>query len=117
MKTNHIATSLMHHVHCWINLNFVFEKSDPPKLMLYPSKNKTRVLGMQLKTESLPGRFKKETKYNRKKWSVECMRNFLALREDDWSTNYIFIENKSKKDDLCDTLMQSLSYIIAYKCK
>lgn len=80
---------------------------------LYPSKNKTRVLGAALKEEDSDGKLKKVSKYNRKKWSVNEVDKILKDRQDEKWHTYIFKENKSKKDDLSDVIVQSLSYIIS----
>jgi hypothetical protein len=87
--------------------------SYPCTVKLYPSKNKTRILGAALKEENEDGQLKKVSKYNRKKWSVMEVDKILKERNDDRWHNYIFKENKSKKDDLSDVIVQSLSYIIS----
>jgi hypothetical protein len=109
MKTNHIATAIMHHLHAWLLIKF--SKTDLVKL--YPSKNKTRILGMSLKAENKKtGRLVKATKYQRKKWSVEQTREIFERRQDHASLKFIFEENKTKKDDLSDTVMQALAFIV-----
>jgi hypothetical protein len=109
MLVNRIASTLMNHLHAWLLIHY------PSKnIILYPSKNKTRILGMSLKCEhKVSKKIVRVTKYQRKKWSIDQMKVFLTNRKDDWSLNYIFVENKNKKDDLCDTLLQSLSYIVS----
>jgi len=108
MKTNHIATAIMHHLHAWFLIKF--SRTDLVKL--YPSKNKTRILGMSLKAENKQGKLVKATKYQRKKWSVEQCKKIFEDREDSTSIDFIFKTNKAKKDDLSDTVMQALAFIV-----
>jgi len=114
LKTNYIATCIMHHIYCWLNLYYKNNKLNSTNIILYPSKNKTRILGMPLKVESeSSSKLIRVTKYQRKKWSIEQMKRWITLRNDSWALDYIFKENKDKKDDLCDTLLQSFSYIVS----
>lgn len=108
MKTNHIATALMHHLHAWFLMTYRGEKI----VKLYPSKNKTRVLGMPLKMVNRNQKLTKATKYQRKKWSVEMCKKVLEARNDEKNIKNIWVTNKAKKDDLCDTVMQCLSYVV-----
>jgi len=103
---NPMASVLMNHVHSWFLINF----RDFKKTILYPSKNKTRVLGAPLKIENDKGRAQKVDKAFRKKWSKLKCYEILTEREDHQSLDYIFVKNKSKADDLADTLCQALSY-------
>ena len=117
MKCNNIALALMYHLQAYLLIHF-----PELRVVLYPSKNKTRVLGAPLKVVNDLGKLSKVTKYQRKKWSTECAEKLLKARiESDVSQatwyDYIFKLNKSKKDDLSDVLMQSLSYVIKQKCK
>ena len=84
----------------------------PCSVKLYPSKNKTRILGAALKEEDTDGKLKKVSKYNLKKWSVMEVDKILKQRKDEAWHNYIFKENKSKQDDLSDVIVQSLSYVV-----
>jgi hypothetical protein len=113
MKTNNIALSLMFHIHSWCLINFRNFK----KTLLYPSTNKTRMLGAPLKQENDSGKLKKTSYAQRKKWSVETVKGILERRKDEYHLEYIFVDNKSKKDDLCDTVVQGLSYIVSTYCK
>ena len=45
LKINGIASVIMHHIHSWMMINF----RDFKKTILYPPKNKTRILGAALK--------------------------------------------------------------------
>jgi hypothetical protein len=108
MKTNHIATAIMHHLHAWFLIKF--SRTDLVKL--YPSKNKTRILGMCLKQQNKQGKLVKATKYQRKKWSVNECKKIFEDRNDGVTLDFIFVENKAKKDDLSDTVMQALSFVV-----
>jgi hypothetical protein len=107
MKVNPVAQVLSHHVHAWILIQIGC------KVVQYPSKNKTRILGMPLKIMNKAGQLVKATKYQRKRWSIKMTETILTQRNDTEWSKFIFQENKSKKDDLCDTIMQGLSYIIS----
>ena len=119
MRVNNIAITLMGHLHAFLLLKYCRVNKENKKLAkdkkidvkLYPSKNKTRVLGMALK-EEVNGKLQKVTKYKRKKWSVDQVNNILKERKDEEWHEYIFKTNKTKKDDLSDVIMQNLSYII-----
>jgi hypothetical protein len=105
---NPMATTIMNHVHSWFLIQFRNFK----KIILYPSKNKTRVLGAPLSSTDENGKKVKMDKSFRKKWSTEKASQILIRRDDEETYNYIFIENKSKKDDLSDVITQCLSYHI-----
>ncbi len=105
MKTNNIAISIMHHIHSYFLIYFSTFK----KVILYQSKNKTRVLGAALTTE-VDGKLKAVTKYNRKKWSVTTITELLTSRKD--KSSLTILKKEKKKDDLCDTVAQCLSYIV-----
>lgn len=106
MRVNNIAIALMHHLHACLLMTY-----GEKRVMLYASKNKTRVLGAPLKALD-EGKMKKVSKYDRKKWSTEQANALLTERKEDRWHSYIFKENKSKKDDLSDVLMQALSYVV-----
>ena len=108
MRVNNIAISIMYHLQAWLMIQF-------PKLdvRLYPSKNKTRVLGAPLTMTNKKGQVVKVTKYQRKKWSTEYAKELLTDRKDKLWHDFIFVTNKKKKDDLSDVLTQALSYIVA----
>jgi len=106
LKINGVATTIMHHLHSWFLINFRTFK----KVILYPSKNKTRILGAPLKVELEDGKTKKVDKAFRKKWSCIKTHDILTLREDEENLDLIFKKNKSKADDLSDVIIQALSY-------
>ena len=112
MKCNNIALALMYHLQAFLLIHY-----PDTQVVLYPSKNKTRVLGAPLKAPNKAGVVKKVTKYQRKKWSTECAEVILKAREQFNFYDYIFKQNKSKKDDLSDVIMQSLSYMVTKACK
>ena len=103
---NPMATTLMNHVYSW----FLIQFRDFKKIILYPSKNKTRILGAPLSGVDENGKKIKMDKSFRKKWSTEKASQILIKRDDEETYNYIFIKNKSKKDDLSDVITQCLSY-------
>ena len=103
---NPTATVLMHHVYSWFLNQFRTFK----KVILYPPKNKTRVLGAPLSEVDGDGKRVKMDKTFRKKWSTEKTQQILIERNEEMTYRYIFEENKSKKDDLSDTITQCLSY-------
>jgi hypothetical protein len=111
MRINNIAMALMHHLHACLLMTYTNKR-----VMLYASKNKTRVLGAPLKAlDEGKKKMIKVTKYDRKKWSTDQADRLLKDRKDDRWHTYIFKDNKSKKDDLSDVLMQTLSYVVAEK--
>ena len=106
MNCNKVAIALMYHLQAWLLIHHA------NKVVLYPSKNKTRILGAPLKVDNEKGKLTKVTKYQRKKWSTQQADQMLKLRNDERWHKYIFVDNKSKKDDLSDVLMQTLSYVV-----
>lgn len=109
MKTNPNAQIIEAHIHNY----FLMLYRDTKEVILYPSKNKTRILGMQLKKiDEKSKKLRKIKKYERKKWSCEQAERLLTLRKDENALEYIFKKNKSKKDDLSDILIQCLSYVL-----
>jgi len=110
MKTNNIAISIMYHIHSYFLIYFGTFK----RVILYQSKNKTRVLGAAL-TKEVDGKLKAVTKYNRKKWSVTTITDLLHQRKD--KSSLTILQKEKKKDDLCDTVAQCLSYIVSETLK
>ena len=111
LKKNFIACTIQNHVHNY----FIMLYRDSKNVIIYPSKNKTRILGAPLKTiDNKTNKLRKIKKYERKKWSYEHVNQLLNLRNDQLTLNYIFNLNKNKKDDLSDILIQTLSYILLY---
>ena len=118
MLTNHIAQSIMNHLHCYLLTKYcrgntnTNTNSKPLQVVLYPSKNKTRILGAPLKVEE-DGEILSVNKYARKKWSADQVNIILAERGDVDHHTLIFVENKKKKDDLSDVIMQTLSFMVS----
>jgi hypothetical protein len=109
LKTNPNAQVIEAHIHNY----FLMLYRDTKEVILYPSKNKTRILGMQLKKiDEKTNKLRKIKKYERKKWSCEQAEKLLKFREDENALDYIFKKNKGKKDDLSDILIQCLSYVL-----
>lgn len=109
LKSNPNAQVIEAHIHNY----FLMLYRDTIPVILYPSKNKTRVLGMELKKiDEKTNKLRKVIKRERKIWSCEQALNLLTLRKDATAIEYIFKKNKSKKDDLSDILIQCLSYVL-----
>jgi hypothetical protein len=107
LKTNNICISIMHHLHSYFLLKFKRYKV----VVLYQSRNKTRVLGAALTKKSKEdGKLVKTTKYNRKVWSVKLITDLLSSRKDE--TSLKLLSSEKKKDDICDTVSQLLSYVV-----
>jgi hypothetical protein len=109
MKVNAIAIALMYHLHAFLLLTH-----PQTNVVLYPSKNKTRVAGAPLKVDKTAKdgttKLTKVTKYQRKKWSSEYARRILQERKDSvWGEH---LAKSKKKDDMSDVIMQSLSYMV-----
>jgi hypothetical protein len=108
LSKNGMATGLMYYLQSWFMIQYGLFK----KIILFPAKNKTRVLGAPLKQEDDNGKTVKVDKAFRKKWSTLRAYQILELRDDQNTIRYIFEENKSKKDDLSDVITQALAYNI-----
>jgi len=108
LTKNGIATGLMYYLQSWFMIQYGLFK----KIILFPAKNKTRVLGAPLKQEDDNGKTIRVDKAFRKKWSTLRAYQILELRDDQNTIRYIFEENKSKKDDLSDVITQALAYNI-----
>lgn len=109
MNRNSIAIGIMYHIQAWFYNEYRCFKN----IQLYPSKNKTRIFGAPLRMQSeknIKGR--RVNTRERKIWSVQTVDNILKARNDTGYHNFIFVQNKSKKDDLCDTIVQCISYYI-----
>jgi hypothetical protein len=108
LSKNGMATGLMYYLQSWFMIQYGLFK----KIILFPAKNKTRVLGAPLKQEDDNGKVNRVDKAFRKKWSTLRAYQILELRDDQDTIRYIFEENKSKKDDLSDVITQALAYNI-----
>jgi len=110
MKTNPMAQRLEQHCVSW----FTFTYLDTKEIIIFPSKNKTRVLGAPKKVVDKKGLLKKMTKVQRKKWACDEASNIFTLRNDMETMSQIFVTHKSKRDDLSDTTVQFQAFKI--KC-
>lgn len=110
LKKNPMAQRLEQHCVSW----FTFTYLDTKQIIIYPASNKTRVLGAPKKVQDKNGIVKKMTKVQRKNWACDETSKILNLRDDIHTTHYIFSENKSKKDDLSDVIVQLNSWKIKY---
>lgn len=111
MKTNPMAQRLEQHCVSW----FTFTYLDTKEVIIFPSRNKTRVLGAPKKlTNKKTGKLKKMTKVQRKKWACDEASKIYTLRDDMDTMKQIFTLNKSKSDDISDATVQLQAFKI--KC-
>jgi hypothetical protein len=111
MKTNPMAQRLEQHCVSW----FTFMYLDTKEIVIFPSRNKTQVLGAPKKVYNQNKEvWKKMTKHQRKKWACDEASFILTLRNDTDSLHFIFNINKSKRDDLSDVIVQLNAFKI--KC-
>lgn len=107
-KHNTMALKLGQHCYSYFAFNYGRFKT----IFEFPSYFKTQVLGapkIQNKTKKGKITYKAMDKPARKKWSVEKASDILAEREDFKTLSEI--TSMRKKDDICDCLLQSLSYV------
>lgn len=110
VKTNPMAQRLEQHCVSW----FTFTYLDTKEIIIFPSKNKTRVLGAPKKVpHRKTGKLSKMTKSQRKKWACDEASKILTLRDDMTTMKHIFVTNKRKADDLSD----AISMMQAFKIK
>ena len=109
LKTNPMAQRLEQHCVSW----FTFNYSDTKDIIIFPSKNKTRVIGAPKKVVK-GDKLIKMTKPQRKKWSCDEALKLLSMRDDLVTMKYIFSDHKSKSDDLSDIIIQFQAFKI--KC-
>jgi hypothetical protein len=91
---------------------FAFKYNRLKHIIEFPAYHKTQILGApKNKKETKKGKitYKAVDKPTRKKWAVEQAFNILADRNDFNSLN--LLESSSKKDDIADCILQSLSAI------
>ena len=110
MKTNPMAQRIEQHCVSW----FTFTYLDTKEIVIFPSRNKTQVLGAPKKLPDSKGKLKKMTKPQRKKWACDEAAYILNLRDDMDSLHFIFSLNRTKKDDLSDVIVQLNAFKI--KC-
>lgn len=110
LKTNPNAQILHYH----IRSVFLGWYNDTKEIILFPSKNKTQILGAPRKIEIDGKKVKRpdKGKNGTKGWACDLAFNILNLRDDIDTIHYIFSKNKSKKDDLSDVICQANSYAI-----
>lgn len=109
MRNNPMAQRLEQHCVSW----FSFMYLDTIEIIVFPSKNKTRVLGAPKKVYDKSGKLKKMTKSQRKKWACDEASKIFTLRNDMETMKHIFVTNK-KSDDLSDVSCQLQAFKI--KC-
>ena len=97
IKRNPEAMSIEQHIYSYLIIKYNLEK----ERVRFPSKLKYSEM-------EFPNNIKK--KYYRKKWACERIKSILEKNKDKNAIDYIFTKNKTKKDDLSDTLLQSYSF-------
>jgi hypothetical protein len=102
LKTNPMAQRLEQHIVSWLTFMFL----DTKGIVIFPSRHKTQVLGAPKRVVDKTGKSKKMTKVQRKNWACDEAQHILSLRDDIKGLHYIFSENRSKKDDLSDVIVQ-----------
>jgi hypothetical protein len=109
VQKNNNARRIEAHVESFL-LNLFLDHNRNTPVIIYPSSNKTRVLGAP-KIIVVNGRKRKMTKVQRKKWSSDVMKNILLKRGDVSTFTNLFVENK-KPDDIsdCETMLQSFKF-------
>lgn len=110
LKTNPNAQILHYH----IRSVFLGWYKDSKEIILFPSKNKTQILGAPRKI-NVDGKMVKRPdkgKQGTKGWSCDLAEHILNIRGDEEKHTYIFQKNKSKKDDLSDVICQANAYAI-----
>lgn len=111
MKKNPMAQRIEQHCVSW----FTFTYLDTKEIIIFPSRNKTRVLGApKMMPNRKSGKLKKMTKCQRKKWACDEASKIFTLRNDMDTMKNIFVTNKTKKDDLSDTVVMLQAFKI--KC-
>jgi len=118
MKTNPNAQQLQYHIRAWFLINYTNNGIFNKQFICFPSKYKTQILGCYKKLLNKNNILTKITKTQRKNWAKVVAKNILNQRNDIDTINYIFVENKSKADDLSDCICQCYAYIyLKYLCK
>jgi hypothetical protein len=107
LKTNPNAQTIEHHVHAYFINKYGLSK----EVINFESRHKTRVLCCPKKITK-DGVLKKIDKPYRKKWTTNKIMNTMLERKDKETFDYIFAKNKSKADDLSDTICQAVAFII-----
>ena len=106
MRNNPMAQRIEQHCVSW----FTFTYLDTKQIIIFPSKNKTRVLGAPKKLGDKKGKIGKMTKPQRKKWACDEASRILSCRNDIETMSQIFVENKGKSDDLSDVICQMQAF-------
>jgi len=107
LKTNPNAQTIEHHVHAYFINKYGIDK----EVINFESRHKTRVLCCPKKV--MKGDvMKKIDKPYRKKWTTNKVMNVMLERKDKVSFDYIFTKNKSKADDLSDTICQAIAFVL-----
>lgn len=107
LKTNPNAQTIEHHVHAY----FIHRYGTNKEIENFESRHKTRVLCCPKKVMKNDKLTKIDKSY-RKKWTTDKVMNIMLDRKDNSMFDYIFKKNKSKADDLSDTICQAIAFIL-----
>lgn len=107
LKTNPNAQTIEHHVHAYFIHRYGLQK----QVISFESRHKTRVLCCPKKIKKDDSMVKINKAY-RKKWTTDKVMNVMLDRKDKETFEYVFSKNKSKADDLSDTLCQAFAFVI-----
>lgn len=111
LKTNPNAQMVQNHIHAYLLHQYGLTKH----VEIFDSVHKTRVLGCPKKILNNENKMIKINKSYRKKWTTNLTRNIIFDRNDKKTYTYVFVDNKSKADDLSDTFCQSGAFILINK--
>lgn len=103
-KHNTMALKLGQHCYSW----FVFTYGGEKPIYEFPAFHKTQVLGAPKQVNEKTKRMKAMEKPQRKKWAVE--KAVIILEERGDMETLDILTERSKKDDLADTLIQCQSF-------
>lgn len=101
---NNIAKRIESHLESYL----IGKYKDSKNIVIYPSSNKTKILGAPkfIEKDNIK---KKMTKHQRKRWAEKIASDILLLRCDYNNYNLVF-KSGEKEDDFSDTLVQLQSY-------
>jgi hypothetical protein len=103
LSTNPMAQRIEQHIVSWVTFNYL----DTKNIIIFPARHKTQTLGAPKRvTNPKTGKIAKMTKPQRKQWACDEAQHILNLRDDMAGLHYIFSENRSKRDDLSDVIVQ-----------
>lgn len=107
LKNNPNAQTVEHHVHAY----FIHKYGLSKEVINFESRHKTRVLCCPKKMKKNEKMVNIDKTY-RKKWTTNKVMNVMMERKDKSTFEYIFTKNKSKADDLSDTICQAMAFVL-----